>query len=384
MIFISKQEREAIEARVRAMQAPVLSLYTMTYPEQQDRLSTTVKSTLQKLDGVPPKVAARAIAFAERDRPLGRSLALFVGPELFEVVPFGVDLPFVDAATGTAEARWGEPYLTPLRLALDQHERFGVLFVDGWRARLFEVFIGGIDTLLERTRQHTPESENDLQQSKQVHPGYIPSRGGAAWDDAEEHSEEWRDRFYRTLVPEIARLIGERAIGPLLIMGPAPDVDAMRWLLPPPLRERIVDMLPSMADPEAAASEVLERVVPAIGRAEAARDRRILRQIAEQGVRGMAETVRRLQQGQLAVIAVPWHFDESAYVDRRTGYVSLDESSAGAHTPADRSADTEQVSLWDVLPELAGQFGTAVVFMTGDDRHRLLDEFGGLAGLRRW
>src|SRR5215212_11324011 len=123
-----------IKERLEGHAGPVLSVYLSVnarYPEnQRQAYKTRLKDALGKLE-VPEEKGRRVQEEVEElYRPRARTLVFFAAEDgLFERYDLQVDLP---------EAyRFGEPYLAPLVLALDEHEPYGVVLFDAERFRFF-------------------------------------------------------------------------------------------------------------------------------------------------------------------------------------------------------------------------------------------------------
>lgn len=392
---ISKEEILELRRTVGSYEAPVLSLYAHVNPAMPDNHPRAVAvraKVSMKAIGVPEKVAQRVFEFLSQKVQQAKTLVIFANEDSFETLGLEVDLPVVDPTTGRVEARWGEPYLTPLLLALDEHSRYGVLFVDSDRWRLFEVFLGQIAEREQAYRPVSPAERDELNPPREQHPGWIPERGTAARDNADWHLTELTRRFFESSMDRIAGDIAERDLGRLILLGPDEYVHLFEKVLPQGLKQRVVARLSSLPSPDLSAHEVLKKVRPTIEEVEARAEEELLARIREEGHWGFERCLSELQQGQLYTLVVPWGIDREVWVDRGTGYVSTSPAKLSADGEQRREAvpDGEAVDglearpLRDVLPDLALAFGARVEFVRGDRSERLLDEFGGMAALPRW
>jgi len=77
---------------------------------------------------------------------------------------------------------------------------------------------------------------------------------------------------------------------------------------------------------------------------------------------------------------VPWSGLGDGYLTAG-GWVAASLAEAEALRPGET---VEAVSLLEVLPALVQQTGTVLEFVHGPAEERLMSEFAGMAGLRRW
>src|SRR5215510_9744342 len=118
-------------------------------------------------------------------------MGIFADAENVEIIDVPFELPVIDPRTGHVDARFGEPYLSPLMLAFDQFERFFVVLIGRDRCRTFEAFLGEIEELKDSVRGPTPGDWDRLQSAQQTIPAYLASRDNAAKDRAERHLWQW-------------------------------------------------------------------------------------------------------------------------------------------------------------------------------------------------
>ncbi len=330
--------------------------------------------------GAPAEVAERAAAHVE-GRELGaRSLALFVNRDELRELGLQVDLPVVSPVTGHTVARWGEPHLLPLLLALDEHARYGVAACDRGRWRMFVYALGEMEELEGAFSGQERYVPGDFARTKEVHPAYTPSRG-VSWRDALDARERrWAERHHRALAADLEALVGEHGLERLLLAGPRLETLALYDTLPARLAERVAGRMRVPAAAECTAGTLVEAVRERVEAIEGRRKERLLDRVAEHGLSGLDRTLEALQQGRLRVLAMPWGLDAEAFRDPHSGLV--------ATTPTvlapGGDVDAEPVPLRDVLPDLAMDAATRLEIVRGAAERRLVDELGGLAGLRRW
>jgi hypothetical protein len=359
---------------------PMLSLYLEVNPANPANSGKAhllrAKGAMQLMD-VPPAVGQRVQAWLEQHLPQARTLALFATEDWLEPYPLQVELPLIDQV----EARWGEPYLTPILYALDEFERIGVVFVDREKWRMFEVFLGEIEELpgafstapVQEWAQLTSDSAG-----RRYSQGPTHSRAAANTEVFERRQGAWQHRFYKRQAQQLSRVMGERNMHRLVLMGPDKDVQQFANLLPKALRERVLACLPSLPAPALSEGRLLERVQEQLESLEQKRQAYLLSELTEQGVFGMDQVLSLLQQGRLRLVVAPWGLRGDV---ERTAEGSVWTSPQAAQNHA--SGRVERFALKHILPMLADRFGTRLEFVRGEAEAQL-QRLGSLGGLERW
>ncbi len=355
----------------------LLSLYVVVPadPAAQRAVSLRVAAAI----GVPggdEELARRVIAVVDAARTEG-TLAIFATKEFLDLYELDAVLPVGTLASGQVEAHWGATYLAPLLLLLDRRRRYAVVCMDSRRIRVFELVLGAMHLVLERSAIDPPDLHDDLEPSKQVHPAYVASRDSAAHDRAGRHLDEWRAGFYRRVGAELRALLLERGIDSVILTGLEQHAAEFIDTAPDEIASRVVGRLPSCSRPDASPAEVLDHVRETVAEADQARDQELVTRIAEQGITGLEATLSALQLGQLSTIAAAWQLDVELRVDGVTEQFRLDRSRPSGDRLSDWSARL-------LLPRLAAARGTELIFLPGASGERLLREHGGLGGLTRW
>src|ERR671915_869551 len=128
------EDIKRLKERLEGHPGPVLSMYLSVnarYPENQGQAyKVRLRDALEEME-VPEELAERVRgAVEDQVHPGARTVVFFAAEDgLFERYDLQLDL---------LEAhRFGEPYLTPLVLALDEHESYGVALVDAEEFRFF-------------------------------------------------------------------------------------------------------------------------------------------------------------------------------------------------------------------------------------------------------
>lgn len=354
--MLSHQQTRALTQRIETLGRPLVSVYVAVDPGDPGSDFKTaqlrLRRALERLDapgdllGDDPHLAH----LIERPPSQPTTFAAFSDGERTETVQLSMLLPVTESRTGETDAAYGEPLRAPLHHALDR-ERYGVAVVDDQRVRFFEIFAGEIEELWTETRSTIPGEYDQLEQSKQVHPAFVPSRGGAARDNAAHHIDEWTRRLYRHASDRIGRSIAERRIDRLLVAGPGANPKRFAGALPAALGDRVAALLPSLEDPNASEDVVLTRCRDAIDADRGARLRADLARLEGPGGVGGRDCAAALAEGRLAHLILSWQIPRM----QRERYLAT----ALAHD-------------------------TAVRFVTGEIGEGLLRAHHGMLGERRW
>ena len=346
--MINTRDLAAMERRVAEMTPPVLSIYVSVNPGRADDARSAplrAKEAMKELE--VPSALVEKVNRVVAEHAKGRTLAIFANAESLEVLALQVDLPVVDRATGQADARYGEPYLVPLLLAADEHQRYGVLRISGDSWRLFEVFLGEIAEITHAIKPFMPGGEDRLEQAKQRHPAYVAVRDGGGKDRVDQRVAAWTERFYKQAAHQLDQVRRERGLERLILIGPHEDTTLFEGLMPGSLRSRLVATLPAMPRADASAGQVLEHIEQTMNEVEDAEENKLLGEIEEQGVRGVEEALTALQQGRMYVLAAPWDLDREVVVSDDSGYVAMRVSGLRARTA--RGRDVPRIPSHQVL-----------------------------------
>lgn len=382
--MLRKDDIHFVKETIAPHSSPLLSLYVDVNPSNPDNARRAwlvrAKNTIKSLQ-IPRDIANKAIETLEFDRPDARVYALFVAQNLVRIYVLQVDLPVVDLAHGRVEARWGEPYVFPLEYVLDEYERYGVVFIDKVKWRLYEVFLGEIEECTDAFLELGSGGQSrklEKRPAARVTPG-VELRGGAEGDHYARHIDAVVHRFYKRAAHLLAKLVETSHIDRLIFMGPHEDTHLFEQCLPRALRQRTAGHIPSLPNPQASAGEVLKRVTPFVAESRQARELALLQDLRERGMWG-PRILEALQMGRLHLLVAPWSLN-ARVLRCAGGLVVEDQRAAEAFCPGQVA---QEVALRDVLADLATAHGARLEFVKGQAEARLLGEFGGLAGLPRW
>jgi len=277
-------------------------------------------------------------------------------------------------------AHWGEPFLLPLVYALDEYERYGIVYVDRERWRVFEVFLGEIEEVHDAFLALDTEAWRRLSldaPGRRFNLGGI-ARGGAGQDLFAKRLEAWEERFYKALAHELERLSEARGFTRLVLMGPEEHTKLFLGHLPKRLRERVVAELPSLPHPGASPGEVLKRLEPVLEEVERREEVKLLERLEEAYPKAAfgPEVLARVQEGRVEVWVLPWHLEQEVYLCQDFAFADEAQALAYCESP-------EKKPLAAVLASLAVGYATKLEFVRGEAENRLLER-GGMAALLRW
>jgi hypothetical protein len=321
--------------------------------------------------GVPNQLQRRVREHVEEETHLrARSLAIFAAEDgFFEVYQLHVEFP---------EAfRWGEPYVAPLMLVMDEYEPYGAAVLDAERFRYFVV------SPMARPEEGAEIKANGFRELD-VHPNMPYPRGGGStdMDPAGRKQESNIHRYYKELGELTRNLTFQEGVRRLILAGPKERTAEFREVLPNEIKDRVV--AEEHVDLGAPEGELLDRLEAIREKAEHEREKELLAQIRESGVSGLDETIAALQEeNRVYHLAVLWELEgEIRWCDND----QLAMRDITAEECPFCGQKTRVRPLTDVLVDLAAARGARLDFMLGENENTdtLRDELGGMAGLTRF
>jgi len=394
--MIGKEEVRRIKETLEELKTPVLSLYldiNPAKPENANRAYALRAKDAMKALSVPEALAERVLELLKHEVIQAKTLALFADQERLELFPLQVELPLVSAVktafldekasrllTDGALAHYGEPFLLPLVYALDEYERYGVVYLDQEKWRVFEVFLGEIAEVKDAFLALDTEAWRRLSldaPGRRFNLSGI-SRGGAGQDLFAKRLAAWEERFYKILAKDLEKHVEERGFTRIILMGPEEHAKLFLGYLPKRLKEKVVAELPSLPHPGASPGEVLKRLEPVLEEVERRAEVKLLEDLEEaypKAVFGL-EVLSRVQEGRVEVWVLPWHLERVVYACDGLYWAEEAEALGYCQHP-------EKKPLALVLPELASGYAAKLEFVRGEAERRLLER-GGMAALLRW
>ncbi len=351
---------------------PVLSAYLSVnadIPENQRRAYLVRLRDAMNDEGVPEALKQRVREYTENEtHPEARALALFADEDgLFEIYRLQVDVP--------ESFRWGDPYVAPLALVLDEYEPYGAAVLDAERFRYFVV------SPISSAHEEEEIKANGFREVD-VHPSEPYPRGGTDFEPASRRTQAHIHRFYKELGKLTRDVTFREGVQRLILAGPRERTAEFRRTLPNELHDKVIaEEHLDLGSPE---GELLDRLEAVRERAEHERERELLDEIRESGVRGLDETVAALQEeNRVYHLAALWELEaEIRWCDND----QLAIRDATREVCPFCGQKTRVRPLTDVLVDLAAARGARLDFVMGEDENTdtLRDVFGGIAGLTRF
>jgi hypothetical protein len=366
-----------LKERLEGQPGPVLSVYLSVnarIPENQGQAyKVRLREALEEME-VSEDIAERVRGSIEDQvHPGARTVVFFAAEDgVFERYDLQLDLP---------EAyRFGEPYLAPLILALDEHESYGVALVDPSEGS------GGASSGFFR--------EVDLKPSR-PHP-----RGGGTRDADPAFRKHQANihRFYKDMGDVTQKLVNQDNVKNLIVAGPKERTSEFRGTLPEPVKEKVVaEENVATNAPEA---EIMEQFEAVQHKAERERENGLIKKARENGVRGIKDTVEALQEGRVFHLIALYELEGEI---RWCDHDELAITNIAQEGCPFCGRQTRVRPLMDVLIDLATNRGARLEYVRARDefgetpnediekqRERkvaadvLREEFEGLAGLLRY
>jgi hypothetical protein len=211
-------------------QGPILSAYLSVnadIPENQGRAYLVRLRDAMNAEGVPEELQQQVREYLESEtHPGARRLAIFAAEDgLFEVYRLQVDVP--------ESFRWGDPYVAPLTLLLDEYEPYGAAVLDAERFRYFVV------SPLSSAWGEEEVRANGFREVD-VHPSQPYPRGGTDFEPASRRTEAHVHRFYKELGELTRDLTFREGVQRLILAGPRERTAEFRRTLPNEVKDKVV------------------------------------------------------------------------------------------------------------------------------------------------
>jgi hypothetical protein len=356
-------------------EGPVLSAYlsvNAAIPENQGRAYLVRLRDAMNDNGVPEDLQNSVREFVEGEQhPRARTMAIFAAEDgLFEVYRLPVDLP--------ESVRWGDPYVAPLLLALDEYEPYGVAVVDAERLRYFVTSPVAPPPGSAEYVGASGYRELDVRPS-QPHP-----RGGGStdMDPAGRTQQANISRFYKDLGGIVRDLTFREGVKHLILAGPKERTSHFREQLPEEIKSLVAsEEQVNLGESE---GEILDGLEEARERDEHERETETLAKVRESGVSGPDETIAALQEeNRVYHLMVLWDLEGEMRWCDNDGLAIRDIT---ARECPFCGQETRVRPLTDILVDLAAARGARIDFVRGENENTdaLRDEFGGIAGLTRF
>jgi hypothetical protein len=287
-----------IKERLEGHPGPMLSVYLSVnarYPEnQRQAYKTRLKDALEELEAPEELAGPVREEVDEIYRPRARTLVFFAAEDgLFERYDLQVDLP--------ETYHLGEPYLTPLILALDEHEPYGVALVDAEEFRFF------VSAPMEDPADGSGGQKSGFFREIDLKPSRPYPRGGTDLDHVSRRTEANIHKWYNELGELTRKLAFQDNVRHLILAGPKERTADFRGRLPQDVRERVVAEEPvATGSPE---GEIFEKFEDIHERTENERKADLIARARENGVRGVKDTIEALQEGRVHHLIALWQLE---------------------------------------------------------------------------
>ena len=280
--------------------AGILSLYVSVDPIISYRRGhelAAAKAALREVERKLKDPSRRSDFARERDNalqllghewgPESRAMAIFSSQPagLREAIPLNVRVP-------TQAVFGARPKITPLAQVADENERYCAVVVSKEDARLLIISMGEVEE--EHAISDSVPGRHDQggwsQARYQRHRGFhVREHLKRALDELEDHLASWPFRR-------------------LIVAGPVEVTTEFVELLPEPLKERLIGVVPCSV--KAGRDEVMAALTPAIQARERSEEEALLLQISEladaggRGVLGLEATLSAISDGRVHELAV--------------------------------------------------------------------------------
>ena len=352
------EDIKRLKERLEGHPGPVLSVYLSVnarYPENQGQAyKVRLRDALEEME-VPEEIAGRVRGAVEDQlHPGARTVVFFAAEDgLFERYDLQLDL---------LEAhRFGEPYLTPLVLALDEHESYGVALVDAEEFRFF------VSAPIGNPAGGSEGSSSGFFREVGLRPSSPHPRGGGTRDadPAGRKHQSNIHRFYKEMGELTQKLVNQDNVKNLIIAGPKERTSEFRETLPEPVKEKVV--AEENVATNAPEGEIIEQFEAIQERAEREREDELIEKARENGVRGIKNTVEALQEGRVYHLIALYELESEI---RWCDHDELAITDAAQEECPFCGRQTRVRPLMEVLIDLATNRGARLEYV------RTRDEFG--------
>lgn len=305
-------------------------------------------------------------------RSRSRSLVVFAGPQLWEVIPLQVDVG--------EELHWGKPSLQHLAWILDEHRLRGAVLIGGSGARFFRFWLGTVaedpafDFALDISSWRKPHLVGPST------PG-VSKRTGVQRDLVGSRAAKQRLHFLGQLARRIVDWSDEGQISPIVLVGDAEEIETVLKTVPAAWRHQMIahPKLLSRISP----SEAGKQLLPALNRWERDYERRLVEELmsgegSHQAVTGLDQTLDKLQRGQVRELVVARGIAGSVQQCTNCGWVDRSADPRCAICGSERQPRT----LRTILPELASSLAVPIEVVAGEAAKKLRTTDGIGAWLR--
>jgi len=297
---------------------------------------------------------------------LDKSVVIFAGPKVWEVVPLHVEIE--------NELHWGKPALTQLLWLLAEYRRYGIAVVNRGGVRYFSYRLGEISKLNEI------KFEVDTSQWKYEDMGHVARPGimetyGTQRDVFEHRVDAHYRRLLRATAEELIRLDEKERFNAIFLVGPQRMIEPIAADVPSSLQSSVITIPKDLG--KLAQRRLLEHVQPAIEAWERERESRLVNGVltTDRGtVTGIDETLALLQKRRIRELVLSRDLDARLHRCRNCGTVDASADPVCSVCGGDRYS----VRLREALPELIAASEAELNIVSGEAASKLLKQAGGI------
>ncbi len=313
----------------------------------------------------------RVEAFLANRHSHEKALAIFAGPNTWEVVPMPV--------TVENDLRWGRPALSQLLLIAEGHKAYCVVVLDNKKARFFRYQFAELVGIEERP------FTLDVSQWKAKVMGHVTGQQvhktrGSQRDAFDHRVQEQYARLCRETGQEAASISRREHLSGLFLVGGSHLVEPTAAAIPADFRDSLGFLQEDLGGFSVADLDL--RLSGPIREWEQQRSESLV-QCLVGATRGVVtepdEVLAQLQEGAIGRLVVAYDFPFSL---RECDQCSWADRSADPTCPK-CGASRHEATLKDVLPLLAQKYKTEVHVVDGSAAAERLRGLGGLGGWHR-
>lgn len=334
-----------------------------------------VRRLLRRLAGdvreAAEPAAQRILAHVDAMPQEGCGLAIFAGPDLWQAYTLPFPLP--------NHLTYGAPDTIPLLWAMHEYAPYAVVLAFHDHARLLIAYLGQttavdeIDLELD-TEQWRFKTGRMATSSRRTGTGIGRGIQSSAYEA--RVLAQYR-RFWRNVAESAGRMLAARGIDRVILGGDKEAAGAVSAALPRALRETVIGTV--AIRPHTSLAEIQARALPLALADRHARDRRLVRSVAQDrraggtAVDGTAATLEALAAGNLRTVVANWDMRATARACVSCGALGVKPGPCAAC-----DGDVRRLTLPQALPMLAQQHGAALELVDADAAAPLADGIGGL------
>lgn len=307
-----------------------------------------------------------------RDRtPREKSIVIFAAPGTWEIVSLQIEVE--------NSLHWGRAALSQLLWLADEHRPYCIVSVDRGGARFFGY------RLREMSQLQDTKFDVDISQWKKDDLGHVARPGiqetyGTQRDVFEHRMDAQYRRLCRETAEQAIHLYRDGHFSAIFLVGPDRLIAPMAAHIPAELQRRVVLIKKDLGKFEPHGLQ--KHVEPEIEKWECEHELTLVNDLLgseRKGVTGIDETLAQLQKGKLRTLVLSRDLDARLHRCNDCGWTDSSADPVCSVCRGDRS----DVTLRDVLPDLAAASKAEIEVVSGDAAIKLKEAGGIGAWLRQ-